>query len=239
MIKKANFVEKFGINDAENMYNEMYGKVLSNKNILAYTLSLTTEEFFSKPIELIAESISNVVCNKYNGEYPFSDSENAIRISFDVAIDSEGKREDYEILILPCSKENFVVKCTIFEGTTIDNKDSKLEGKSVVLVRICRCSNKDYCGVVKLYDTILTEYIPSVEKLRILNDEFGIKIDNELCNDIVKICELYSDVVLSGIQIGITGTKVAVVHNLRKLLSVNDIARAVALPVSDVKEILA
>lgn len=108
-----------------------------------------------------------------------------------------------------------------------------------MLVRICRSSNKDYCGVVKLYDTILTEYIPSVEKLRILNDEFGIKIDNELCNDIVKICELYSDVVLSGIQIGITGTKVAVVHNLRKLLSVNDIARAVVLPVSDVKEILA
>lgn len=89
MRKKSNFVEKFGINDAEKMYNEVYGKVLSNKNTLAFTLSLTTEDFIYKPIELIAESISNVVCNKYNGEYSFSDCENAFRISFDVAIDSE------------------------------------------------------------------------------------------------------------------------------------------------------
>lgn len=106
----------------------------------------------------------------------------------------------------PKNRENSITRYAIGEENLVGNvKEKKADYDLMVAIMICLggAGDKDYTGVLKLLDVLLSTKTNPAEKCRILEDDFHIEMTQTLESEVSLMCNLSKGVEENGIKKGI------------------------------------
>lgn len=111
----------------------------------------------------------------------------------------------------PKNRENSITRYAIGEENLVGNvKEKKADYDLMVAIMICLggAGDKDYTGVLKLLDVLLSTKTNPAEKCRILEDDFHIEMTQTLESEVSLMCNLSKGVEENGIKKGIEQGKI-------------------------------
>lgn len=111
----------------------------------------------------------------------------------------------------PKNRENSITRYAIGEENLVGNvKEKKANYDLMVAIMICLggAGDKDYTGVLKLLDVLLSTKTNPAEKCRILEDDFHIEMTQTLESEVSLMCNLSKGVEENGIKKGIEQGKI-------------------------------
>jgi predicted transposase/invertase (TIGR01784 family) len=123
----------------------------------------------------------------------------------------------------PSNRKNTITKYNISENHVVGNVvEDKKNYDLLTLVMVCLGSPKDenYNGILKLLGVMLSEVYSESEKKKIMSNEFGISLTNEIEEGMSDMCNLSEGVYkrgkAEGIVEGILKGKIETVKNMLK-----------------------
>lgn len=140
---------------------------------------------------------SRMISSQYGTEFTESHYENIKKV--------------YSIWICmnpPKNRKNSITRYSITEENLVGNvKEQKANYDLMTAIMIClgRPEDKDYAGVLKLLDVLLSTETSPVEKCQILEEDFQIEMTQTLESEVSLMCNLSKGVEEKGLVKGIQG----------------------------------
>ena len=101
--------------------------------------------------------------------------------------------------------QNTLTRYSICPEQLIGNATEKSENydlMSVVTICLGKPDSENYTGILKFLDVLLSSSRAATEKKKILEDEFGVAMSEELEREVLIMCNLSQGVKAEGINIG-------------------------------------
>ena len=151
-------------------------------------------------------------------------------------------RKVYSIWV--CTKpsdefQNTLTRYSIRPEQLIGNAVEKSENydlMSVVTICLGEPGTENYTGIVKFMDVLLSSSRAATEKKKILEEEFGVAMNEELEREVLVMCNLSQGVKAEGISIGEMRMLVKQVRKGR--VTIEEAAEDAGMTVEEFKKIL-
>ena len=115
-------------------------------------------------------------------------------------------RPDFEDYIRFCEDEHLLDNTSVekiyFSATFPVEKSENYDLMSVVTICLGDPGTENYTGIVKFMDVLLSSSRAATEKKKILEEEFGVAMNEELEREVLVMCNLSQGVKAEGINIG-------------------------------------
>ena len=135
--------------------------------------------------------------------------------------------------------QNTLIRYSIRPEQLIGNAVEKSENydlMSVVTVCLGEPGTENYTGIVKFMDVLLSSSRAATEKKKILEEEFGVAMNEELEREVLVMCNLSQGVKAEGISIGEMRMLVKQVRKGR--VTIEEAAEDAGMTVEEFKKIL-
>ncbi len=93
----------------------------------------------------------------------------------------------------PVDRKNTIVKYSITEKSVVGEASEKLENYDLMtVIQICTggADGKNYEGIIKMLDVLLSADIKPGEKKRVLQEEFDVSMTQEMESEAINMCNL-------------------------------------------------
>ena len=135
--------------------------------------------------------------------------------------------------------QNTLIRYSIRPEQLIGNAVEKSENydlMSVVTICLGESGTENYTGIVKFMDVLLSSSRAATEKKKILEEEFGVAMNEELEREVLVMCNLSQGVKAEGISIGEMRMLVKQVRKGR--VTIEEAAEDAGMTVEEFKKIL-
>ena len=135
--------------------------------------------------------------------------------------------------------QNTLIRYSIRPEQLIGNAVEKSENydlMSVVAICLGEPGTENYTGIVKFMDVLLSSSRAATEKKKILEEEFGVAMNEELEREVLVMCNLSQGVKAEGISIGEMRMLVKQVRKGR--VTIEEAAEDAGMTVEEFKKIL-
>ena len=115
-------------------------------------------------------------------------------------------------------------------------KSENYDLMSVVTICLGDPGTENYTGIVKFMDVLLSSSRAATEKKKILEEEFGVAMNEELEREVLVMCNLSQGVKAEGISIGEMRMLVKLVRKGR--VTIEEAAKDAGMTVEEFKKVL-
>ena len=135
--------------------------------------------------------------------------------------------------------QNTLIRYSIRPEQLIGNAVEKSENydlMSVVTICLGEPGTENYTGIVKFMDVLLSSSRAATEKKKILEEEFGVAMNEELEREVLVMCNLSQGVKAEGINIGEMRMLVKLVRKGR--VTIEEAAKDAGMTVEEFEKVL-
>ena len=115
-------------------------------------------------------------------------------------------------------------------------KSENYDLMSVVTICLGEPGTENYTGIVKFMDVLLSSSRAATEKKKILEEEFGVAMNEELEREVLVMCNLSQGVKAEGISIG--EMRMLVKQGRKGRVTIEEAAEDAGMTVEEFKKIL-
>ena len=115
-------------------------------------------------------------------------------------------------------------------------KSENYDLMSVVTICLGEPGTENYTGIVKFMDVLLSSSRAATEKKKILEEEFGVAMNEELEREVLVMCNLSQGVKAEGINIGEMRMLVKLVRKGR--VTIEEAAKDAGMTVEEFKKVM-